>query len=267
MINLLYHDVTDAGREDSSGFSGPEAARYKLTTQEFAAHLDQIARVTRLPPLLLTDRRRLALADAQQWTITFDDGGLSAATEIAEQLEKRGWRGWFFITTDCIGKPSFCSCDQLLELHRRGHVIGSHSASHPERISSCGWDQLVDEWTRSCSVLAEITGSPVTTASVPGGFYSRNVARAAARAGIEILFTSEPTTSMSVVDLTLIIGRYNVYRGMSARDAASLVSSPLRRWRQTAFWNLKKVAKAVAGPLYKSVRRQILSREHERTSQ
>jgi hypothetical protein len=49
---------------------------------------------------------------------------------------------------------------------------------------------------------------------------------------------------------------------MSAIDAASLVSSPLRRWRQAAFWNLKKVAKVAAGPLYKRIRQRILQRKY-----
>lgn len=260
LINLLYHDVTPAGSENSSGFPGPAAARYKLTPEEFDRHLDRIATVTNEPPFISVSTEKNSGGGPLAWTISFDDGGTSALTEIAEKLEKRGWRGWFFIPTDFIGAPSFCSREQVLELHRRGHVIGSHSCSHPERISSCSWDVLIDEWTRSCQVLAEIIGEPVTSASVPGGFYSEQVAQAAAKAGIRVLFNSEPTTASFKVDQMLVFGRYNIYRGMSADDAGSLVTSALRRWRQTAFWNLKKVAKVFIGPLYKSVRQRILAR-------
>ena len=105
----------------------------------------------------------------------------------------------------------------------------------------------------------ELAGQgPVTTASVPGGFYSREVARAATESGIEVLFNSEPTTNLFEESGGLIVGRYNVYRGMPAADAAALVSSPLRRWRQTAFWNAKKVAKTIAGPAYKALRQRLL---------
>lgn len=261
-INLLYHDLTAAGHDDASGFPGPGAARYKLTPEEFERHLERIASVTRQPPLMTTSPDVLSGTDLNAWAMTFDDGGSSAITEIAEQLERRRWRGWFFVATDFIGKPSFCTREQVRELHDRGHIIGSHSSSHPERISRCSWDQLVDEWTRSCSVLAEIIEQPVTTASVPGGFYSRTVARAASHAGIKVLFNSEPTVSLTRVGETLILGRYNIYRGMSDADAASLVNSPLRRLRQAAFWNVKKFAKILVGPLYKIVRQRVLTRKY-----
>ena len=261
-INLLYHDIANTGCDDSSGFSGPEAARYKLTPAEFQQHLESVVKTVRQPPLVTILPDALEQASSQSWMITFDDGGLSAVTEIADQLEQQGWRGWFFITTDFIGKPSFCSRDQIRELHQRGHIIGSHSCSHPERISSCSWAQLVDEWSRSCHLLSEIIGVPVTTGSVPGGFYSVEVARAAAQAGIRVLFNSEPTTSSFRVEGSLVLGRYNIYRGMSASDAAALINSPQRRWRQLVFWNLKKLAKVLVGPLYKAVRQRLLTKAY-----
>ncbi len=260
MITLLYHDVTPLNADDTSGFAGPEAARYKLTPEEFARHLEAVATQVSRSPIAATSADELRRAASGSWLMTFDDGGVSAITAIAEQLERRGWRGWFFVATDFIGTPSFCTRAQLRELHGRGHVIGSHSCSHPERISNCPREQLLDEWQRSCAVLSEIIGHPVATASVPGGFYSREVARAAAASGIEVLFNSEPTTGLFDVDGCLIVGRYNVYRGMPAGDAASLVSSPFRRWRQSVFWNAKKVAKTIAGPAYKRLRRHLLQR-------
>ena len=267
MITLLYHDVTRTNDDDSSGFTGPEAARYKLTPDEFERHLEAVAKQVESVPLAvassqMTARAGLRGAARDSWLITFDDGGVSAITDIARQLERRGWRGWFFIATDFIDTPTFCTRAQLRELHDRGHVIGSHSCSHPERISSCSREQLLEEWRRSCSVLTEIIGQPVTTASVPGGFYSRAVASAAAAAGIEVLFNSEPTTGLFEESGCLIVGRYNVYRGMTACDAASLVSSPLRRWRQSAFWNAKKIAKTIAGPAYKALRQRLLRRAY-----
>lgn len=260
LINLLYHDITAAGSESTSGFPGPGAARYKLTPSEFQVHLDHIASSARSSPVASVSA--VQAIDRSAWTITFDDGGLSAITDIAGQLEQRGWRGWFFIATNYLGQPAFCSADQVRELHRRGHVIGSHSHTHPERISRCTWDQLVDEWGRSCRLLSDIIGEPVETASIPGGFYSRDVARAASQAGIRVLFNSEPTTSTFSLDGTLVLGRYNIYRGMSAADAVSLIDSPVRRWRQAAFWNIKKMAKTFAGPVYKAVRHRILAREY-----
>jgi len=258
-INLLYHDVTSPGADDSSGFRGPEAARYKLTADEFSRHLDSISASATTSSLTLSG---LQQSNRSGWTITFDDGGVSAATIIADELERRGWRGWFFIATDFIETPGFCTRAQLRDLHQRGHVIGSHSCSHPERISSCSPAELQDEWSRSCNVLADILSSPIVTASVPGGFYSTVVARAAAQAGVQLLFNSEPTTREFLVDDCRILGRYNIYRGMTASDATRLLTSPLRRWQQGAFWSAKKAAKTVAGPLYKAVRKTLLRKAY-----
>jgi peptidoglycan/xylan/chitin deacetylase (PgdA/CDA1 family) len=256
-INLLYHDIAIAGHEDDSGFPGPEAARYKLAPDEFALHLNRIGAVVNSRPLAAASTG----PNRSAWTITFDDGGKSAMA-IADELERRDWRGWFFISTDFIGQPTFCTADQIRELHRRGHVIGSHSCSHPERISNCSALQLFDEWSRSRSVLSDIVGESVIAASVPGGFYSLDVARAAARAGIQVLLNSEPTVTEFEVDGCRILGRFNVYRGMSAGDAAALVTSPVRRWRQSAFWSAKKAAKTFAAPIYRAVRRSLLQRAY-----
>ncbi len=250
-LALLYHDVVPAGQDDVSGFPGAGAARYKLAPAELAAHLDAIrAAVAPAPgkvPLLLT----------------FDDGGASAYDPIAGLLEARGWRGHFFITTDCVGRPGFVTPAQLRELRDRGHVLGSHSCSHPERFSSCSREQLVDEWRRSRAVLADVLGEAVTSGSVPGGFYSRAVAEAASEAGLTLLFTSEPTTRRRTVAGCEIAGRYTVYRGMSARAAAALASGRvLPRLRQAVLWNAKKVAKAVGGRAYLRLRHVLLRRAY-----
>ena len=261
-VNLLYHDVTVAGADDSSGFPGPGAAQYKLTIPEFEQHLAWIQSAVRQPGIISCQKSEWLTNDAIQWSLTFDDGGQSAITEIAPRLERRGWRGWFFVTTDRIGSDAFCTADQIRELHQRGHQIGSHSCSHPAQFSSCSWEQMVDEWQRSCKLLSEIVGQPILSASVPGGFYSQQVAKAASKAGIRVLFNSEPTVSSFEVDGELVLGRYNIYRGMHCQEAVSLLRSPFRRWRQAVFWNLKKAGKTLAGPLYRSLRQQILTRRH-----
>jgi peptidoglycan/xylan/chitin deacetylase (PgdA/CDA1 family) len=264
-ITLMYHDVVPPGDDDASGFPCAGSAHYKLTTMDFAAHVEAIARAQRGRSLVAADllRQKPALADL---LLTFDDGGVSAATVAADLVEKHGWRGHFFISTDYLNSPTFLSSAQVRELHRRGHVIGSHSCSHPERISSCSPDELRREWRQSCNVLANVIGEPVTTASVPGGFYSRAVAEAAAQAGIRVLFNSEPTTRTFTVDGCLIVGRFTVYRGMSASSTAALVSGRVwPRLRQALSWNAKKVAKAIGGRPYLWLRELLLRRKYRRS--
>jgi peptidoglycan/xylan/chitin deacetylase (PgdA/CDA1 family) len=249
-LALLYHDVVPAGRDDDSGFPGPGAARYKLAPAEFAAHLDAI-------------RAAVPRAPGKEPLLTFDDGGASSYDPIAGLLEAKGWRGRFFITTDHIGRPGFVTAGQLRELHARGHVLGSHSCSHPERMSRCPRAQVVEEWQCSREVLADILGAEVTSASVPGGFYSRQVAEAAAEAGLTQLFNSEPTMRASTVGGLTVLGRYTIYRGMSARSAAALaVGRWWPRMRQAVLWSMKKAAKGVGGQAYLRLRHRVLRRAY-----
>jgi hypothetical protein len=110
---------------------------------------------------------------------------------------------------------------------------------------------LVREWRDSRQTLAEILGEDVRVASVPGGYFSREVAMAASAAGIRVLFTSEPVTQCGVVDKCLIVGRYHFQRGASSQTAAQIARgdwSP--RFRSWLAWNAKKAAKRVGGDLY-----------------
>ena len=190
--------------------------------------------------------------------LTFDDGGTSAYEPIADELESKGWRGHFFVTTDMIGNSTFLSPRQICELAERGHTIGTHSCSHPRRMSACDWDGLLREWGESAARLSDLLGVAVQTASVPGGFYSTTVAKAAAAAGLKALFTSEPTTRCVVVDDCLVLGRYAVRRSTGPARAARLASGRLLpRYSQAAFWGVKKLAKLLGGTSYLRLRNWI----------
>lgn len=258
-ISLLYHDVVAEGQYDASGFPGAGAARYKLTLRQFRSHMDAIAAAGAKPLTI----RELPPVPVSPLMLTFDDGGLSAYLPIADILEHRGWRGHFFMTVDCINAPRFLTAGHLRELHARGHVIGTHSCSHPARMSHCTWNQLLHEWQHSRDVLADVLGEPVTVGSVPGGYYSPTVARAAARAGLHTLFTSEPIADEQDVNGCLVLGRYTVYRGMSPRAAAALARGRLlRRSRQYLAWNLKKLAKSAGGHTYLNARTWLLGQAY-----
>src|SRR5215469_7841937 len=144
---IMYHDVVENGDFASSGFPGEGAHVYKLRREDFERHLDAIGKV--------------------EVALTFDDGGVSFHRPIADLLEARGRRGHFFITTGRIGTPGFLTETELLDLKRRGHVIGSHSVSHPTRMSALSCVELDREWSMSIARLSDLLGERVTVASVP----------------------------------------------------------------------------------------------------
>jgi peptidoglycan/xylan/chitin deacetylase (PgdA/CDA1 family) len=251
IFSLCYHDVVDAANPDASGFAGDAAARYKLTWAQFTSHLDALAAA--LPP-------PAAVAEARDgdWLLTFDDGGHSAL-EIARALTARGWTGHFFVTAGSIGAPGFVDAEGVRELSALGQVVGSHSWSHPERMSSLTDAELEREWRDSRGRLEEILGTPVTTASVAGGYHSPRVATAAAAAGMQALFTSEPIAAPHMVDGCRVFGRYAVLHGTSPTAIAAFASGArATRLRQFARWNVLKVVKAATGPAYPRLRRALL---------
>jgi peptidoglycan/xylan/chitin deacetylase (PgdA/CDA1 family) len=256
VATLLYHDVVEDGRFDDSGFPGVVPSRYKLRAEDFRMHLEALDESTSEPPSVAHELP--ARNNGLPWLLTFDDGG-SSALPIGRLLTERGWRGHFFVTVDYIGTPGFLLPDEIRSLSELGHVIGSHSCSHPERMAQCPWDELVDEWTRSTDVLSELLGRRVAVASVPAGNYGKIVARAAAVAGIRTLFTSEPVTNVREVDGCSVVGRFTILRGAQPETAAALARARLRpRLSQFASWNAKKAAKTIGGEYYLRVRRRLL---------
>jgi peptidoglycan/xylan/chitin deacetylase (PgdA/CDA1 family) len=256
----MYHDVVPDEVHATSGFPGADAALYKISPEEFDRHLRLLSAALPAAPVTVFDLLE-GRGTGIPWMMTFDDGGASGYTQIAGRLEARGWRGHFLVATDYIGAPSFVTREQIRELHARGHVIGSHSCSHPLRMSSCSWDRLLREWRDSARVLSDVLGSPVLAGSIPGGQFSMKVAEAAAEAGLKMLFTSEPTMKCWTVNGCLILGRFTIQRWTSAQAAVALASGRLfPRLRQSLLWNAKKITKRLGGEYYLKTRNALIER-------
>jgi peptidoglycan/xylan/chitin deacetylase (PgdA/CDA1 family) len=244
-LGLVYHDIAPAGAEDRYGFPGPAAARYKLTPEAFDAHLDAIAGAG----------VRVELFGAPGVAaLTFDDGGASAL-DIADRLERRGWRGHFFITTGRIGTGGFLSAEQVAELAERGHDVGSHSESHPTYMGSLSRAQLADEWRRSRETLGEIIGAAPRSAAVPGGFLSPAVVEEAAAAGYELLMTSQPRSRPVRHRDMDVVGRYTIWARTNPSRAASYARGDrLARGTLWLSWQLKSAPKRISPRRYEQVR-------------
>ena len=247
-VVLLYHDVVRSEERDEVGFPGPLAARYKLEPAVFEEHLDAIAGTGRSVGLPSQE-------GPPDVVLTFDDGG-SSALAAATALEARSWRGVFFVTTSKIGTSGFLSDTDIKALADRGHVIGSHSHSHPTYMGRLPRAQIEQEWRESRAALGDILGEPPDTASVPGGFVSRDVVREAAATGYRALMTSEPRAGARTREGLAAYGRYAVWSTTPAERAAAYASgvrtAQLRLWLE---WKAKDIVKRGNPSAYQALRR------------
>lgn len=250
VLALLFHDVYDHSPSES-GIPGPAANRYKLARADFDAQIAGLRESRSDSPILVAQPGTHEDTGRLPFVVTVDDGGLSYYTIVAERLEGLGWRGHCLVTTSFIGRHGFLTAQHIRELHARGHVIGSHSVSHPRRLSVCPWEAMVREWRDSREALADVVGADVAAASVPGGYFSRRVALAAREAGLRFLFTSEPDTRVWDYLGCAVMGRFTLRRGHRPDFARRLAASDaVVRWREWLGWNAKKPLKVLLGDVY-----------------
>lgn len=244
LATLMYHEVTDDPA--TSGFQRRSAMPYKHSRAAFAAHLERIS-ASPHPPELVTDFD--LTQPGRHLLLTFDDGG-SSAPYIADALAERNWRGHFFIVTGLIGKRGFVTASDIRYLRDTGHLVGSHSHTHPDIFREQSAGQMLEEWHVSRAALEGLLGAPCRAASVPGGDISSLVLHTAARAGIEFLFTSEPWLTPRRVGDCWVVGRCSAKVDTSPDQIGALTQ--FRGWtRALVVRRLKVAARYSASSLYR----------------
>jgi peptidoglycan/xylan/chitin deacetylase (PgdA/CDA1 family) len=257
LATLMYHDVV-GGNGRAGGLDRAGADVYTVTAAEFQRQMDGIADAVAVPPLCIEGD--VGAPGDGAWALTFDDGGAGAAA-VGEALAARGWSAHFFIITDMVGCPGFLDWGEVRALAAQGHAIGSHSCSHPARMSELPPDRLREEWSRSIGLLSDALGEPVRIASVPGGFYSRAVGNAAAGAGIRTLFTSVPRRSIRRAGGCALAGRFAVRGSTPTSNVVAAATGARLPWlAQRAGWELRGAVKRIGGRRYERLRETLLAR-------
>ncbi len=101
--------------------------------------------------------------------ITFDDGW-AGQWEAASLLDAYGMHGVFFIMPNKIELTH----DQVRDLLRRGHEIGSHSVTHAD-LTDIPDEDLRTEIVSSKAMIEEITGEDVDYLAYPYGKFDEHV--------------------------------------------------------------------------------------------
>lgn len=245
IASIQYHEVVNDPRD--SGFQRRSAIPYKHNLVEFGQNLDMIATGPVMPELV-TDVD--FLHPGRHVLLTFDDGGKSALY-ISDELCKRGWKAHFFIVTGLIGTRTFLTLNDIKHLQSCGHIIGSHSHTHPDIFKDQSIESMMKEWSVSCDILSQILGIPCVIASVPGGDISPTVLRSADLLGIRYLFTSDPELTPRKEGDCLILGRLCLKAGTSLARVKEFIE--FKGWgRELMLRQGKVLLRTALFPFYRS---------------
>lgn len=245
-ITLMYHDVI-CHDVTESGFQNKTALKYKVFSDAFDEQVKSVR-------IYLQSKR---LSDSTV-SFTFDDGGESFITNAAPILEKYGFRGVFFVSTGYIGNKGFLDAEQIKELAKRGHRIGSHSHSHPERMTALSSKEIQDEWSISQMMLNEVLGYKPTLASIPNGYSSPEVIKSMVSSGIKDIYTSFPTSKVKIKQNFTLIGRYAITSDMSTEEVLSIVTSSYKRFKISCRQQILDFAKRLLGNYYLEIREKLI---------
>lgn len=245
-VLLMYHCVyLNNGTE--SGFQNELAYDYKISKKNFETQVRTILNYSS------NKKNSFNLP-----LFTFDDGGVSVYTVIAPILEQYGQRGLFFISTGYINRPGFLTSKQILDLYKRGHLIGTHSHTHPINMADLSFEEIDNEWKKSISILSNIINDSIVYASIPNGYNSDCIMKAAFDNGICYLFTSVPTCRQKKYKSMDVLGRYVILNRNSDKYVKCIVSSYTIRFLVYFKFYVLLVLKKFLGRKYSAFRNFII---------
>lgn len=165
---LCYHRIED-GRDDI----------YSVSPDVFASHL-QILADSGYNSVLPDELYNYLVHDGnlpdKPFIISFDDSRTEHYTIAAPELEKRKFRGAFFIMTVTNNKKNYLSSDEIAKLSDRGHTIGLHSWDHvmaTKYNDSTIWEKQVYAPKRK---LEDMIDKTIDYWAYPNGVYNRKAA-------------------------------------------------------------------------------------------
>lgn len=237
----MYHDVYEKDPKES-GFNTPGALHYKISKETFLNHVKAITH------FCSTNNINKEYID-----FSFDDGGVSFYTIIAPILEEYGWRGKFFISTKYIDTAGFLCKEQIKDLRKRGHLIGSHSHHH-RVLTEINIEDVKREIKQSIDILSNILNEKINTISIPNGNYSIKILKIAVDNGIQEIYTSNPTTNISQFEDANLIGRYAISYNTTSDSVLNILSSSFLRFCMECKYTILNFLKIILGSYYSKIK-------------
>jgi len=224
-INLLFHEICNIEDSTKTGFNYIENRKYSCDINTF------------------TEIVKYAYANKLNINFSFDDGGISNLLS-SSILDEYNFKGIFFIPTFFIGKPGFLNKEDIVDLYKRGHVIGSHSHTHPIPLSFLNYKSQLIEWERSKSILEEIIQDKITLAALPGGDSNIDTFQILLDLGYLELHTSFPSSKyVKKYNNLTIKGRVCIMRNHDSNFIEKLVKKRLVTIKLVLVFKSKEIIK------------------------
>lgn len=185
---LMYHALEDEQHPAGARDQGEQI--YIVSAKNFREQM-QYLYSNGFQTYLLNDLLALDSWPHMGIVITFDDGHESNFTLALPILQEFGFKAEFFITTGWIGTKHFLKPEQIVELHKAGMAISSHSVNHPY-FDDLSNESIRTEFSNSRNTLSNIIGQDITGFSAPGGRLKPSVAETAKKCGYHFMCTSTP---------------------------------------------------------------------------
>jgi peptidoglycan/xylan/chitin deacetylase (PgdA/CDA1 family) len=184
---LLYHEVTDSPeRTKAIRRMGPADS---LPTRQFEEQMALLSEKAHAEVVGADDIFVQGGKDARKIVLTFDDGFIGNYLFAFDILERYGFKATFFVTVDDVSKDRYMGWDQLSILHKKGHLIQSHTMTHP-MLEECDEKRMTYEMEASKKVIEDKIGAPVKYLSLPYGSSNERVTTIAKQIGYQGIFTS-----------------------------------------------------------------------------
>lgn len=223
-IVLTYHSI-------SSGSCRPQS-RWSVRLENFKRQIDLLQRSGWAP---ITARQLLRMDDVPRNSvvISFDDG-YKDNLPAYEYLRSKGVPATWFVVADAIGGGAIWQADadvpaaemfswqDLMQMDGAGMEVASHGCAHV-RLDQLGERELVDNLSRSKTILEDKLGAPVQSLAYPYGVYDEGVKRAAEQVGYGLGFSCHSGWVRTAFD-PYAVRRIAVYHDDSLLDFAYKVA-------------------------------------------
>lgn len=121
--------------------------------------------------------------------LTFDDGSVTVYNNAFPLMKEYGFVSTQFIISSHVGNGGVMTEEQILEMSKEGHEIGSHSYSHLD-LAAADESTLEQEISLSKKDLEALVGKPVVSFCYPAGKFDDNAKAYLENAGFKSAVTT-----------------------------------------------------------------------------